>query len=338
MNKEILIIKLAAIGDVLRTTAILKGLKESYLNPKIIWVTKKESYELLKGNQYIDRIIFIEHASKELGNINFDLVISLDDEDEACELATKINKKKLIGAHFRNNKKIYTEDSSEWFDMGLISKYGKEKADKLKKINKKTYQEIISNILGIKPSELILNLGKKEIEFAKEFAEKQNTKENDFVVGLNTGAGGRWQLKKLSIEKTAELADRLYTQLNAKVILFGGPEETERNQRIKEKAKTSIIDAGCHNTLRQFAGLINLCDILVASDSLAMHIGIALKKKTIAFFTVTSPTEIEGYGRMIKIVPPIECICCYKKTCDKKPNCMDLIKIEDIIEAIKSVK
>jgi len=337
MSKEILIIKLGAVGDVLRTTSILKGVKEKYAGSGVTWVTKKESYELLKNNQHINKIFFIDQPLKELYKIHFDLVVSLDDEDEACMLATRINKKKLIGAYYSDNKKIYTKDSSEWFDMGLISKYGKEKADELKKLNKKTYQEIISNILGIKASELILNLDKEELEFAEKFAEKNNLKEKDLIIGLNTGAGKRWPLKKLSIEKTAELADRLNNELNAKVILLGGPEERERNQRIKEKTKTDIIDAGCDNSLKQFASLINLCYILVTSDSLAMHIAIALKKKVIAFFGPTSAAEIEIYGRGRKIVAPIECACCYRRTCNIKPNCMDKITVDYILNDIKEI-
>jgi len=336
---KILIVKLAAIGDVLRTTSILKGLKDKYPNCLIDWVTKKESFGILKNNKIINNIFLLNNnLINDLKNINYDLVISLDEEDEACKIATEINKKKLVGAYFDNNKKTYTKDSAPWFDMGLISKYGKEKADELKKLNKKTYQEIISNILGIKQSELILNLGKKELEFAKEFSKKNNLKKNDLVIGLNTSAGGRWQLKKLSIEKTADLADRLNKELNAKIILFGGPEELERNQKIKEKTKTNIIDAGCHNTLMQFAALINLCDFVVVSDSLAMNIAIALKKKVIAFFGPTSAAEIELYGRGKKIVAPIECVFCYKRICNIKPNCMDSIKTEEIIESIKKLK
>lgn len=338
MNKEILIIKLAAMGDVLRTTSILKGLKERCSGSKITWVTKKQSYDLLKNNQYIDKILLIERSLKELNDIKFDLVISLDDEDESCELATKINKEKLIGAYLDGNKKVYTEDSSGWFDMGLISKYGKEKADELKGINKKTYQEIISNMLDIKPSELILNLENKELKFAEEFAKKHDLKGDDLIIGLNTGAGKRWPCKKLSIEKTAELANMLNSEPNTKVILFGGPEETERNQKIKEKVKNNIIDAGCDNTLKQFAVLVNLCNIVIVSDSLAMHIAIALKKKVIAFFGPTSAAEIELYGRGKKIIAPIKCVSCYKKTCKKQPNCMDLIKIDDMIKSVKEIK
>ncbi|MBS3097345.1 glycosyltransferase family 9 protein [Candidatus Woesearchaeota archaeon] len=333
---RILIIKLAAIGDVLRTTSIVKGLKNKYPESEILWVTAKESYDILKNNEYIDRIIILDKEAKNKLEEEFELVISLDDDFEAIKLASSIKKKKLMGAYTEGNEIKYTDSSAAWFDMGLSSKFGKKRADELKKENKKTYQQIISEIVGVKESEPILTLEEREIGFAKDFAERKSINENDLVIGLNTSAGKRWQLKKWDIKKTAELANKLIEELNAKVILFGGPEERERNDKIKKLAN-GIIGAGCDNSLLEFASLINLCSILVTSDSLAMHIGIALKKKVIALFGPTSSSEIELFGRGKKIISNLECVCCYKKTCDKKPNCMDMIIAEQVFNAVKEL-
>jgi heptosyltransferase-2 len=329
--KSILIIKLAAIGDVLRTTSILQGLREKY-NAEIYWVTKKESYDILKNNHLIKEVIC--DNTERLRNEKFDLVINLDEDYEVCKLATMLNSK-IIGAYLKDGKVTYTDDSAQWFDLGLISRYGKEKADELKKINKKTYQQYLCEILKINPGKLILNLEEKEIEFADKFAERNSIKKEDLVIGLNTSAGKRWKLKSLSIEKTIEIANRLVDELKAKVILFGGKEEKERNEEIKKSAK--VIDGGCDNNLLEFASLINLCNIVVCSDSLAMHIAVALNKKVVVFFGPTSHAEIELYGLGKKIIPDIGCICCYKKNCNKKPNCMDLIKVDDIVGAVKKL-
>ena len=330
---KILVIKLGAIGDVLRTTSILKGLKEKY-KAKIDWLTRENSYEILMNNRLIDNVFVIEDFKlKE----KYDLVINLDEELEACRTATEAGKK-IVGCYLENNEIKYTDDSREWFDMGLASRLGKEKADELKKRNKKTYQGIISGILGIKQAEIMLSLDKAELEFAGEFAEKNNIKKKDLVIGLNTGAGKRWQFKRLGEEKTAELADRLAKELNAKVILFGGKDEKVRNMKIKSLAKEKIIDAGCDNSLLEFAALLNLCNVVVSSDSLALNIALALKKKVVVFFGPTSPTEIEMYGLGKKIVPDLGCVCCYKRECDIKPNCMMAIKVEDIFNAVKELK
>ena len=330
----ILIIKLGAIGDVIRTTSILKGLKSKHKNCKIDWITKKESFDILKNNNLINNIFLIDkNVQNKLKNIKYDLIINLDDDFEACKLATKISSKKIIGAYLKNTQRAYTGDSSLWFDMGLISKLGKRKADTLKAKNKKTYQEIIYRILGLKyrKQEPMLILNKNDLNFGIRFAKKNNIKNTDLIIGINTGAGGRWQDKKLSIEKTAELIDKLNQIKNAKILLFGGPEERERNEKIKNLAKTKIIDAGCNNSIMEFASLVNLCNVLITSDSLALHIGTALKKKIVAFFYPTSANEIELYGRGIKIIGKGKSYCSYETKCNYPPKW----DIDEIIDAVK---
>ena len=260
-------------------------------------------------------------------------MISLDDDYEACDLASQIKCKKLIGAYVEDRQKTYTDDSSLWFDMGLLSSFGKKRADELKAKNKKTYQEIIYKIIGIgyKKQEPILVLKKEEIDFGKIFARKNEIQENDAVIGINTGAGSRWEDKKLSIEKTAELIDKLNKEIKCKMLLFGGPEEVERNQKIKALVKTKIVDAGCNNSLMEFTSLVNLCSILVTSDSLALHIGIALKKEIVCFFYVTSANEIELYGRGVKIIGKGKSYCSYQTKCEYPAKW-------DIDEIIKSAK
>ncbi len=331
---NILIIKLGAIGDVIRTTSILPGLKNKYKNCKIDWVTKKESFDVLRNNNMINGVFLIDkNTENKLRQKKYNLIISLDDDYEACELATKVNSKKIIGSYLANNKKTYAKGSSLWFDMGLISRFGKQEADILKAKNKKSYQEIMHKILDLKykKQEPMLILDKPELAFGKKFAQQNNIKKTDLVVGVNAGAGGRWEDKKLSIEKTAELTDALNKKIkNIKIILFGGPEEMERNKKIKQLVKTSIIDAGCDNSLMEFASLVNLCNVLVTSDSLALHVGIALKKKIVVFFYPTSSSEIELYGRGIKIIWEGKSYCSYETKCRYPPK----IDIQEIINAV----
>ncbi len=334
---NILIIKLAAIGDVIRTTSILPGLKEKYQSSKIDWITKKESFDILKNNNLIKKTYLIENDINGIKDNEYGLIINLDDDLDACKLVSNIKSKNIIGAYLDNENRTYTKDSAPWFDMGLISKFRKEKADQLKAQNKKTYQEIMYEILDLnyKKQEPILILNNNE--FANTFSKNNNIKNEDLVIGINTGAGGRWQDKKLSVEQTAELINKLNNENingeNIKLLLFGGPEEKDRNQKIMDLVKTKIIDAGCDNSLMDFASLVNLCNILITSDSLAMHIGTALKKKIVCFFAPTSPQEIELYNRGIKIIPKKGCVCCYKSKCDIPPQW----NINEFVNAIKKL-
>jgi heptosyltransferase-2 len=333
---DVLIIKLGAIGDVIRTTSVLPGLREKYKNCRIDWVTKKESFDVLKNNSLINSAYIMGNAAiKKLKRKKYDLIVSLDDDYEACGLASKISFKKIVGAYLEDNQKKYTKDSALWFDMGLISRFGKRKADELKAKNNKTYQSIMHLILGLKykKQEPILVLNGKESDFGKKFAKKYGIKKSDIAIGINTGAGGRWQDKKLSVEKTAELVGKLHKIKNVKLLLFGGPEEKKRNEKIKNLAGNKIIDAGCGNSLMKFASLVNLCDVLVTSDSLALHIGVALKKKIVAFFYPTSSREIELYGRGVKIIGKGKDYCSYKPKCDYPPEW----DVDEIVKAVKKL-
>src|SRR3989338_8597256 len=177
----------------------------------------------------------------------------------------------------------------------------------------------------------MLSLESEHINFARLFAEKNGIKKNDLVIGINTGAGGRWEDKKLSIEETAELIDKINSNFdNAKLLLFGGPEENKRNDKIKKLVKASLIDAGCNNSMMEFASLVNLCNILVTSVSLAMHIGTALKKKIVAFFYSTSAAEIELYNRGAKFIGKGKDYCSYKTKCNYPPEW----DIDEIFEGV----
>ena len=54
--KKILVIKLAAVGEVVRTTFLLKGLKEKYRRCEIHWVTSNQAVDLLRNNRMIDKL------------------------------------------------------------------------------------------------------------------------------------------------------------------------------------------------------------------------------------------------------------------------------------------
>ncbi len=56
-GKHIVVVKLAAAGDVLRTTSILPPLKRTHPDSYITWVTDPAALPLIEFNPYIDRAL-----------------------------------------------------------------------------------------------------------------------------------------------------------------------------------------------------------------------------------------------------------------------------------------
>src|SRR5205085_6775169 len=74
-HKKIVIIKLDAVGDVLRTTSILPSLKKYYNDSSVTWITKEKSFPVLQDNSFIDEIYFKEDDLSHIYNDIFDIAV-----------------------------------------------------------------------------------------------------------------------------------------------------------------------------------------------------------------------------------------------------------------------
>ncbi|HVN67854.1 MAG TPA: glycosyltransferase family 9 protein [Candidatus Sulfotelmatobacter sp.] len=325
--RKLLIVKLGAIGDVLRTTALLPGLTKLHEPAVIDWLTAAGARELLDNNPYLRQVF--TWGETEITDA-YDLVIGLEDDREVCRFVSRVETSERRGAYLAAGKVVYTP--SAWFDMSIISKYGLDKANQLKAANRKTYQQHMADLLGIAVSPYVFKLTPDEIAYGQKIVRDLGFAKNDRVIGINTGAGKRWPLKSWGVEQTIELVKKLKDDLGLPSIILGGGDERERNKLIARE--TGMPDGGVH-TLRGFAGIVNRCAALLASDSLALHFGIALKKPLVVFFGPTSAAEIELYGLGEKLTAPLPCVTCYKKQCETEPSCMDSLRVETVFDAIK---
>lgn len=331
---RILIIKTGALGDVIRTSFIAQSLKEKYQrkNPEILWLTKKEAAPFFINNPYVKKVILQENR-KFLKKFYFDLVINLEEGEDDCKFASSLNFSKFIGFGYSAGKVFPTNSAREWYNMSALGK--KPDNDLLKKKNKKTHRQIISEIIGLKnfeDYEPFLRLTKSQRGIANIFLRRYNLSRSDLIIGINTGSADRWP-KHLPVKKTIELIAVLYKQLNAKIILFGGPNEIERNKEICRLSKVPIIDAGCGNDLLEFPALISVCNLFITTDSLGLHVALALKRKTICLIGPTSYSEIDTYGIGEKIISKSNCICCYKKDCKS----MEKIDIQEVLHTAEKM-
>ncbi|MBS3091793.1 glycosyltransferase [Candidatus Pacearchaeota archaeon] len=334
---NILIIKTGALGDVVRTSFLAQALKDKYKNkdPKVFWVTSKKAISLFVNNPYVYQIV-AEEDKEKLKSINFDLVINLEEDEDSAKFVSFLNTKKLLGAFLdKDNKIIYTSETEEWFNTSLISKYGKKKADILKKENIKTHRQLMSAIIDIKDFEKyepFLRLNTDQRIIANDFLRRHNLSRSDLIVGINTGSGERWP-KDLPIKMTVKLIEEIHNKFNAKILLFGGPEETTRNMEVIKLAKAPIISTGCGNDLVEFPALVSICNLFITSDTLGLHIALALKRKTIVLIGPTSNHEIDMYGLGKKIIAKSNCLCCYSRNCKS----MGKISLHEIIRSIEEM-
>lgn len=333
-EKKIIIVKLDAVGDVLRTTSILPSLKEKYTDSSVTWITKERSFEVLKDNEMIDEIYFDSDELEHVYNDLFDIAINLDSGKESCAIMNEISAKEKYGYELVNGKPYPVNKlGNEWYLMGVN--------DNVKKQNRKTYHRIIHEICGIEyyNTQPFLGFPGEKITRAKELKEKYSLERfNEFIL-VNLGGGNRWQYKKWTKEGYIEVISQLsFLKPRAAVGVIAGDEDRNFYNEIKDVVTKddaggdNIIFFGCDNTIEDFISIIYLADKVLTSDSLAFHIATALGKQTVAIVGPTSYTELDVFGSgEIIYSDKVDCLCCYLNKCSKLITCMNTVTPQQVL-------
>jgi len=315
---RILIVKHGALGDVVRTSYFAGALRRKFgKRLELYWVTAPTSQALLSQNPYIDNLIT---SFADLDSVKFDVVYSLDDELPIVSEVSRLNAKRIAGAFLADGKLTYSPEAAEWFDMGLLSKFGKVRADELKRSNVRGHAEIFQRIFDVDDvlPEFFLD------------ADCKATAENFFsgfgpLVGINPYAGGRWPSKEIRDEELHALVrafcERSVVSRHLTIVLFGAREDRLRNLAFLESfesrsMKQSILVADTDASLMTLSSYISCMNLMISSDSLAMHLAIAQSVPTLAFFAPTSASEIDSFGICEKLISTAPDYCSYAKDCD----------------------
>jgi len=329
---KILIIKLDAIGDVLRTTSILEPLKKKYPGSQITWCTKCEARDIFINNDLVDDVIFVEEdAYFRVKAEEYDLVINLDTSKFSSAIASSAIGKSKMG--FILDKKGYVKPTSDparqWLHMSAF--------DDVKKENKKSYQEIIYEIIELKSNvELpVLNVPDAEINKIKTRSKSWKLLNDTHTIGLNIGVGTKWPSKSWPLQRWEQFILSLQNK-SVNILLLGGANEKEKMNHLSTNYKF-IVNTGYQNSIMEFAAIVNLCDVIVTADTFALHIATALNKKTVVLFGPTSNREIYLYGSGFKVISTKECKCYYKRECTDQVSCMSEIKESEVLAAINSL-
>jgi heptosyltransferase-2 len=340
---NIALLKVAALGDVVRTTAILPGLRRRHPRARLWWITSRDALDLIRHQPAIDVAVASDEPDMALAfDVVFDWLISLDEERSSCGLATGLRARRLSGAALAvDGHRRYTADTEPWFGLGLLradDRGGLVQANVLKKSNEKSHAALLYEMLDLpgpvaRPA---LTLPKGATMRAAAWWQAQGLDRSALVIGLNTSAGPRWRLKAWGEHQTADLAVALHDRLGAHVVVLGGAAETGRTRRIVDAtSRPRVIAAPAEWPLPDFAAIVHRLDGLVSSDSLALHVAIAGDVPAVALFGPTSPSEIDLFGRGEKIVTPLACRGCYLSGCSTAPHCMDTITPEVVFAAVK---
>jgi heptosyltransferase-2 len=287
---KLLILKRGATGDVVRTSTLLRR-----FNCPVTWVTEDRNAELLRG---LDREVeCVAWSDREkISGRDFDLAINLEDDVETGDFLKSFRTRQIFGAYLDDKGEVaYTEDSRRWFDMSLVSVFGRKQADLLKLQNRKTYQELIFGALGF--------------EFQGEKYVLPPPAATDLAgdIAISPVAGAVWPMKNWAYY------DALKSRLEA------------------DGLRVNVLPK--RPTMLEHLGDVANHRLLVSGDSLPMHLAMGCDVRCVTVFTCTSPWEIHDYGIQTKLVSPRLEEFFYKRGMD--PAATTAITLDEVYAAVQ---
>lgn len=334
--KNILIIKMSSLGDILHTLPFAAALRQRYPKAKISWLVHPQFAGFVPDPPVIDEVIYFDKVKFKKMSIgdklkyfcdmrsllhskHFDLVIDMQGLFKSAVLAAISGCSNRIG---------YCEMRE---GSGLISKAicGSHSKDHVIE----RYLDV-ARYLGADVQEVsypMPDLTAESASVAEKLQQQQVT--GDYVVFV---PGARWQTKEWPVEYYAQLAKMLIDE-GMPVVLAGGPDDCAKGRKIKELCTSpKLVDLTGKTSLRELAALIKGCAVYISADTGPLHFAAALKKPLIAMYGPTKADRTGPYGsdRASVLLSPAECAGCLKKSCNDW-HCMYDITPQMVYEVYK---
>lgn len=349
--KKILILALSGIGDALMFTPSIRLLRSEFPDAEIdALVMFRGVKDIYERNNNLNKVIFFDFM-KEGGVKSLKFIMGIRKKYNASISVYPANRKEynginfLIGAPKRAAIKYLRKDAA---NLGFLNNIRITEDDR--QHNVVTNIKLISRLTGKNFAEeppLDFPLTESDTKFAEEFCAANNITPEDKVIGFHPGSATlknhinrRWEPQKF-----AELGRILINDFNSKVLIFGGPEETDLKNKIQSMiGLQNAIEVNSGN-LAQSAALMKRCNVFVSNDSSLMHVASAMHIKVVAILGPTNQFYIHPWKTEHKIVRlDLDCSPCFfyspkPLTCyrtDIKYKCIKELDVDKVLTEVKN--
>ena len=336
--KNILVVKLSAIGDVIHALPVAYAIKETYPDAHLTWVVEPPAYDLLTMNPYIDEIILFEKKKfKSIGGFlkNYG------------PLKRKIQQRRYDAVL----------DLQGLFKSAAIARLGqapvklgmcnmREFSDKVSKpvIGPNANGHIVERYLdvaraiGCRVDKVVfpLEVPEREAELTQRiFSQAGANMANPYVV---FAIGANWPNKRWPVENFAELGDWLYDQRLIPVIVGGGVVDEQRAAEICAKTEIPPINLVGRTNFKQLTYILQNAQLVIGGDTGPVHLSAGVGTKTIMLMGPTDANRNGPYGQLANAIEVDRtCKYCWKRACPKKLDCLANIQVNQVEEKIKEL-
>jgi len=343
--KNVLLVKLGAVGDVVHTLYAARALRESFPDTRIGWVIEERSFDLVDGNPDIDEVIlfprrkiapllksprtFISGLNKLsdyerfIGSKGYEVAIDFQALLKSGWITRASRAKKRVGFDkWREFNKLFTNIRVDATDREhAVLKYLK-----------------LVEALGAEPPSERPTI---EVPYEKRWKLDQWLADYEESGGnfgiLNPSA--TWLNKVPDLDALTEAALRVSEKTGINwLIIWGGEAELARAHVLEDKMGRNPARIAPPTDLKELYHLLSRARIYVGTDSGPMHMAALAGVPVVALFGPSDPARVGPYDVPHRIVRVeyLDCLGCWKRKC-RRPKCMEELEPKAIYDAVREL-
>ncbi len=325
--KKILCIKPRGIGDIVLSTIILENLIAYFPGVIIDYLTENFAKEAVEDNPLVNKVLtmgrteFPLKVAWRIRKEKYNLILDLWSNPRSAQITFLSGVKYRVGFGYRGRKYAYNILATS--ERG-VHHSAEHNLELLNSIN-----------VPIRTKRIHFYITEKELSLGKDFI-KNNFSNSDTIIGIVPSGG--WQSKRCDASKWVEICNAISLKIKSKFLILWGPGDEDDANYIKNNLNGLAV-LSPNTTVKQMAGLIKNCDIVIANDSGPMHISAALNVATLGLFGPTDPKAHGPYSENSDYVIKEDLFCkiCNLQKCPYKHECFKDMSLEIIVEKVSAL-
>ena len=333
--KRILIVRLDRIGDVVLSTPVIRAVREAYPESHIAVMVRPYAREIVEGNPYLNEVIIYDkeggHSGivgnlrfiQELKEKRFGLAIILHPTKRTHIVTSLAGIPERIGYN-RKAGFLLTKSIPHTKQFGL-----KHEID---------YALDILRYMGMEPKtrELYMPVNSVCERRAEELFKEHGIQAGDIVIAMNPGAS--CSSKRWSIEKFADVANRLVAKHHAKIVVVAGRADKKCGDALAARVAGDCLNLTGKTSVGDLASVLRRARLFISNDSGPVHIACAVNTPVIAIFGRSdrglSPERWGPSGtRDVVLHKDAGCEICLAHNCRHGFRCLDSITSDEVVRA-----
>jgi len=285
--QSVCILRLSALGDISHVLPVFHTIRHAWPNTKITWIIGKAEYELVKGLESVEFIIFDKKAgfnaykniSKKLKNRHFDVLLHMQMSLRASLISLLIKANTKIGFDRQRAK------DGQWLFTN-------------KKIKHQHHQHVIDSFFGFTEA---LGINEKIYRWDIPVSEEDKLSSKKLLANhskyIIISPCSSKDYRNWNAQGYAEVADYIKEKYNYDIVLTGGNSKIEKEYALKimQSCSHSPINLIGKTRIKELLSIIEEATFMISPDSGPAHMATAMNTPVVGLYATTNPDRARPY-------------------------------------------